>query len=164
MHWLVIGFGNDLAGDDGFGIAVAEQIKKRAASDLAIQITTEVISTRILAPELLESISIADAVIFIDASAALNDGRPQEIDLQSLIGSELEYGSSIFLSHHCNPLALMQLNHTLYNRNPPAWLYALGSCHFGLFENLSDTVAALVPEVAAQIIDKINKHTFCEQA
>ncbi len=164
MHWLVIGFGNDLAGDDGFGIAVAEQIKKRAAYDLAMQITIKVIATRILAPELLEDINIADAVIFIDASAALTDGLPKKIDLQKSISSELECGSSIFLSHRCNPLTLMQLSQTLYNHNPPAWLYAIGSCHFGLFENLSDVVADLVPEVAAQIIDQINKHALCEQA
>jgi len=172
MHWLVIGFGNALAGDDGFGIAVAEEIEKRLALDLAEnEITIEVIARRILAPELIENITTADGVIFIDASADVTDGKLQRINLQQTdmpqnsADSKLDCGSSsMLMSHHCNPVTLMQLSHTLYDRKPPAWLYAVGAFDFSLSENLSGELAALVPKVADQIIDQIRKHAIFEKA
>jgi len=61
------------------------------------------------------------------------------------------------ISHQCDPLTLMQLTHSLYDRSPPAWLYAVGASDFGLSEHLSAVVAAMVPQVARQIVDKIAK-------
>lgn len=49
MAWLVVGFGCDLAGDDGFGISVAKMVAE-LAKDTPKQVSIEVMAKRILAP------------------------------------------------------------------------------------------------------------------
>jgi len=165
MAWLVVGFGCDLAGDDGFGISVANMVAE-LAKDTPKQISIEVMAKRILAPEFVENIRSADGVIFADASATLPLGIVQCTDLQALRQAELEQEccattstGGAQMSHQCNPLTLLHLCNTLYLSSPPAWLYAVGASNFGLSENLSSMVADLVPKVAAQIIDKIERES-----
>lgn len=159
MAWLVVGFGCDLAGDDGFGIAVANMVAElRAQTQTSIEI--DVMTKRILAPEFVEYIRLADGVIFADASATLPLGLVQCSDLQVLReSSQAPTGGSCdtatLMSHHCNPQNLMQLCQALYQINPPAWLYAVGASSFSFSDSLSTMVADLVPQVARQIIDKI---------
>lgn len=162
MAWLVVGFGCDLAGDDGFGISVANMVAE-LAKNTPKQICIEVMAKRILAPEFVENIRSAEGVIFADASATLPLGIVQCTDLQALRQAELEQecciSSGAQMSHQCNPLTLLHLCNTLYLSSPPAWLYAVGASNFGLSEQLSSMVADLVPKVAAQIIDKIERES-----
>ncbi|CAN5456043.1 hydrogenase [soil metagenome] len=152
MPWLVIGYGCDLAGDDGFGLSVAKLVAKSADQETAL-----VLAQRILAPELVDKIRLADGVIFVDASATLPVGELRCTDLQELrqANQAEQSTSAILASHHCDPVVLMQLSDTLYDSRPPAWLYAVGASHFDLSENLSDTLAELVPQVASQILERM---------
>ncbi len=62
MPWsLVIGVGSDLRRDDAVGRHVAEVIEAMALDHVSVLVTTQ------LVPELVEPISAADRVVFVDA-------------------------------------------------------------------------------------------------
>ena len=60
---LIIGYGNPLRGDDGVGWEVASRLAVIIPSEAA-----HILTVHQLTPELAESVSEADLVIFIDAS------------------------------------------------------------------------------------------------
>ena len=60
---LIVAYGNPLRSDDGVGWVVAEELRRRLASP-----EVEVLRLQQLLPEVAESLSRADAVIFVDAS------------------------------------------------------------------------------------------------
>ncbi len=153
MAWLVIGFGSDVCGDDRFGLVVAQAVAKE-------NLSVDILTHRILGPELIANICRADGVIFVDASASLEAGALECINLQdaSLASSResKQSSSAIAVSHHCDPLTLMQLAETLYDKRPPAWLYVVGGSDFSFSENMSAAVEARVAEVAEKIIGQID--------
>ncbi len=57
---LVIGYGNPLRGDDGFGVYVAERLHHEGVGE---QVT--LMTRHLLAPELAEDLSEAEFVLFI---------------------------------------------------------------------------------------------------
>ena len=67
---LIVAYGNPLRSDDGVGWVVAEELRRRLASP-----EVEVLQLQQLLPEVAESLSRADTVIFVDASC---DGEPGE--------------------------------------------------------------------------------------
>jgi hydrogenase maturation protease len=152
MAWLVVGFGSDLAGDDRFGLAVAHSVAQR-------KLPVDILTKRILGPELIEKIRGADGVIFVDASASLPPGALQCISLQDSNSASCkesrQSSSAIAISHYCDPLMLMQLTETLYDKRPQAWLYVVGGYDFGFSERMSPAVEARVSEVAEKIISQI---------
>ena len=161
-NWLVVGFGSDLGGDDRFGLEVAQAVTQVVTQTISQAVTEQqvnvtVLAVRILGPELVENIQAASGVIFVDASAALAPGVLQCIDLQDQSHAGQEYkeaeSSAIAMSHYCDPRTLIQLSETLYGTRTPAWLFVVGGSDFTLCESMSTTVAALVPEVAAKIVD-----------
>lgn len=149
--WLVIGYGNDMRSDDGFGIKVAEELQARNISHVS-----KIISTRQLLPELAEAISDADGVIFVDANSGLAAGRVQCITLASEPASQ-EAALSTF-SHQLTPQELLEGARTLYGRAPKGWLYSAGCKTFELGEQLSPRLKALVPAVASLIMEKIGSN------
>jgi len=87
-HRLIIGYGSPLRGDDGLGWAVAGQ--------LAAHIPDESVEIRVvhqLTPELVEPISEAELVIFVDAS------REGPVGKWSCVEVEPETGPSAPLEH-----------------------------------------------------------------
>src|SRR5258708_21465848 len=66
---LVIGYGNELCGDDGLGWRVAQDLAARQFDG-----DVEIMALRQLNPELAEPISQADRVIFIDARMGREPG------------------------------------------------------------------------------------------
>ena len=64
---LVIGYGNELRGDDGVGPRVA-----RAVSDWRLPGVTA-LAVHQLAPELAEPLSLSDAAVFVDAAVVGGD-------------------------------------------------------------------------------------------
>ncbi len=149
MAWLVIGYGSDIRGDDGFGIAVAQAVAEAQSSAI-------VVKTNTLVPELVEKICIADGVIFIDASLTLACGQMQCAELK--IDKEQQNLStrSSSSSHDCNPQTLMLLNHVLNKTQPPAWLFSVGGTDFDYSQNLSESVKACVEAVKDEIITLIS--------
>ena len=70
MRTLIIGFGNTLRGDDGFGRRAAERLR-----DVVDDPEIEILSLHQLTPELMDPVSRAERVIFLDAAAGPDPGE-----------------------------------------------------------------------------------------
>jgi hydrogenase maturation protease len=105
---LVIGYGNELRGDDGLGPFVAEAIA--AANYPNVQVRT----VFQLVPELAAELAEARVVIFVDALA---DPSRIAVELASVEAEEITDWST----HIADPRALLALTQAVYGRTPEAW-------------------------------------------
>lgn len=137
---LVIGYGNPLRGDDGFGWAVARKLAGECASDGA----TRVIAVHQLTPELAEPVSEADLVIFVDAS---RDGETGAWSAREITASATESA----LGHQFDAAGLLACAHEIYAANPRAILVSVVAESFACQDALSSRVAAVVPDVLRYI-------------
>lgn len=138
---LIIGYGNPLRGDDGFGLAVAEQLQEMCLPD-----TASVVAYQQLMPELAEPISRADTVVFVDARV----GEPVGVIECEPIRPAAP--PSVMLAHHTEPAGLLALAQKLYGRIPErAFLLTVHAMQFGHSENLSPEVQKAIPEAIERI-------------
>jgi len=128
---LIIGYGNPLRGDDGFGWQAAQQCAAVPTPPLV-----NVMACHQLTPELAEPISQADLVIFLDADAGEPPGR---LSCRSIAAQPTEAGA---LSHHLTPQTLMACAQALYGGNPAAVVLSISGARFGFGECLSPAVSA----------------------
>ena len=140
MRLLVIGYGNPLRRDDGFGHHVARRLAELLPEDRA-----EVIACHQLAPELAEPISRSDLVVFVDAHDGAEPGR---VDWQA-VAPATEAGAPF--SHHLDPRALLAWARELYGACPPAVMVTVDGTAFGYGTGLSTSVGAIMPAVVEQI-------------
>jgi hydrogenase maturation protease len=119
---LIIGYGNPLRGDDGFGYRAAERIPGA-------------IAVHQLTPELMEPISRADRVVFVDAAAV---GVPGEVRRRRVIPAAGDAG----FTHHATPEGLLAGALALYGRAPEATLITVSGADFSLSDRLSPEVQA----------------------
>ena len=124
--FLILGYGNPLRGDDAAGPIAAARLGGLAVHQLT--------------PELAEAIAQADAVLFLDADAAL---PPGEIAVTAI------RPSSAVLDHHATPAALLELARTVFGAAPKAWLIGMGGENFELTEGLSPAAARAVDRAIA---------------
>ena len=117
---LIIGFGNDLRGDDGAGPEAARRLAKEGYRALAVPQ---------LVPELAEEIATAREVWFIDADMTL---LPGELQIARL--GESPAGP---LDHHSTPAALLRMAREVYGASPRAWFTGIGGSTFELGAPLS---------------------------
>lgn len=143
---LVIGYGNSLCGDDGLGPYVIDQLEKSLEGSLH---AIEFLSLHQLTPELAETISHADSVIFVDASAGLTPGTItcHEI-IPSIQSSEAIAGA---FTHHLNPIILLENANLLYGNSPETYLYTVTGENFQLGDSFSSTVEAALPTLMEQL-------------
>lgn len=116
---LIIGYGNPLRGDDAVGYVAAERLDGLARQQLT--------------PELMEPISQAARVIFIDAKAG---GEPGAIEERALKPAP----AGTAFTHYATPEALLAGAHKLYGRCPPATLITIAGSDFELGHPLSPPV------------------------
>ena len=135
MKLLVIGYGNELRGDDGVGPAVA-----RAVEGWGLPGVTAVASHG-LTPELAEPISLADTVAFVDARVG---GEAVEV-------FELGPGAASGIGHASEPRWLLALSEALWGRGPRAWLVTVPGIDFGMGERLSERAARGLAAALRQI-------------
>jgi hydrogenase maturation protease len=136
---LIIGWGNPLRGDDGFGFVAAERLQERLR-----ETGVEVLALHQLAPELMEPIAQAERVVFIDASA---DGEPGQLVSRDLLPSTHEEA----FTHHASPAGLLAGAQWLYGKAPEAVLYTVRGESFAFGEGLSRGVRAAVAQVVKAI-------------
>lgn len=108
---VIIGYGNELRGEDAFGIDVIKEL-----NNLSLE-NTKLISTFQLTPELCLELLEADELIFIDASYS---GFHQYILACPI---EISYNQS--LSHFLTPHTLMTMLQAVYNHNPEYKIYSM---------------------------------------
>ncbi len=121
---LVIGYGNELRGDDGVGRRLAEQVAAQGWEGVAA------LSTPQLTPDLAAEIAGRSLVVFADASNAIRD--PAGVRVVSLAPS-----AGTARSHTCTPSALLALAAELYRSAPLAVMITISGERFTWNEELS---------------------------
>ena len=138
---LILACGNSLRGDDAVALHVARELRAGLCEP-----ETVVHDSTQWAPEQAESISEAEVVIFVDASAVLPTGAVQS----KRVSPKAEEPGSI--SHSCSPEGLLALAKQLYGVVPSsAFLITIGAQSFEFSEELSDAVKLAIPEALAHI-------------
>ncbi len=121
---LVIGYGNDLRGDDAAGRCAAARV---AAWELP---AVCVLSLHQLTPELADPLVAADRAIFLDAHPAGDDPTVRVRPI-SPVPHTNRFG------HSSDPRALLAFTKTAFGRSPEAWWVTIPAADFALGAPLS---------------------------
>jgi hydrogenase maturation protease len=135
MAALVLGFGNELRGDDGIGQAVARVIEAGRWPGV------RVCSCHQLTPEVAELLAGVELAIFVDSCA--NSGHPIQINRARPMPSIPR------LTHSCTPETLLALAGTLYGSVPEAWFVTVRAQYFDAGLHLSEQGERLLPLAVA---------------
>jgi hydrogenase maturation protease len=114
---LLIGYGNDLRGDDAAGRLVAQRIRAENA------VAVEVHSLHQLTPEFAEIVAKAERVVFVDAYVA-EDGDPARA-VHIACDS-----AAAHIDHVGSPESLLALAYCVYGSRPDAWLVTVPAVSF----------------------------------
>src|SRR5271166_4276870 len=132
---LILACGNPLRGDDGIAVVLAHYLR-----DEFCEPETEIQSLHQWTPELAESISQSDIVLFLDASATLQPGNVQ----LKKVRAAGEFSSS--MTHSMSPETLLGLAAQLYSSAPErAYLLTIGGESFDHADQLSAPVRSAIP-------------------
>ena len=143
MRTLIICYGNPLRGDDGLGWHVAGRLRG-VIRDPGV----EILALHQLTPELMDDISRADRVIFIDACVGPIPGEIQERIVEPQAAGPA-------FTHQASPAALLAGARTLYGHAPPATLITVAGAEFSLSEELSPAVGAAVECVVQSVLRRL---------
>ena len=124
LRALVIGYGNEIRGDDGVGPYVANLVETWSLPGVRCCTVHQ------LTPELAALAADAALAIFIDACPA---EAGQAVRVYPV---EPEPGKS-GVGHTANPRTLLDLAKTVYGRCPTAYLVAIPGTDFGFGTELS---------------------------
>ncbi|MGO9893781.1 MAG: hydrogenase maturation protease [Bryobacteraceae bacterium] len=136
---LIVGYGNRLRSDDGVGFRAAELLRERC-----VNCAVEILAVPQLTPELVEPVSRARHVVFIDAAA---EGPPGEIRRRTLAAPS----SGAVFTHQMTPEALLAGAAALYGASPSAVLYSISGESFAYGEHLTPAVERALTELVATI-------------
>lgn len=136
---LVIGYGNPLRTDDAIGQCLAQMMVTRFDDE-----SFRMITAYQLTPELMEPISQARLVIFIDARVGT---VPGQVDWEDV---EPELGAGAF-THHVSPATLLGASHDLYGSTPTGVLISIIGSSFEYGSELSPELNAMLPDLAKQV-------------
>jgi hydrogenase maturation protease len=132
-RFLVIGYGNELQGDDAIGPWVA-----KAVSEWHLP-SVQCLTVQKLLPELVDYLVNVDYVIFVDA-------RPGHcglsVQINPIVISKEEFpllSDSDPIAHvHHSPSSLLLLTEQIYGYHPQAWSLDVPAECFGLGDDLSE--------------------------
>jgi len=142
---LVIGYGNSLRGDDGIGVAAAEQLR-----DIVQNSFVRILTCQQLTPELASEMSKADRVIMIDAAKGESPGRIRV--------RKIEPGDdSATFTHDLRPSTLLACSQELYGKCPTTFLVSVTGYSFDFSDELSDTITSVMPQVLARVRELIDQ-------
>ena len=137
---LIIGYGNPMCGDDGFGCRVAERLRSTVRHR-----DVEILVLHQLTPELMEPISRAQRVVFIDAASGPLAGEVREREVDPL-------ATGPSFTHHATPAVLLAGAQVLYGATPKATLITVTGADFSFSDQLSPAVAAQVDAVVRSVL------------
>jgi hydrogenase maturation protease len=155
---LIAGFGNVYRRDDGVGRAVVNVVREdlgRPAldlqddgfDDLGHQVDTVILHQ--IVPELAETLTDYDRVIFVDAHV---ESLPQPIH-----EVELEVTLRIpFVAHQFHPSTVLALAQQIHGHAPQGILLSVRGHDFDFGEGLSPQTARLVPDAVRRIHELID--------
>ncbi len=139
---LLIGYGNPLRSDDGFGWYAAEALSRHYSNRPEIR----VIACQQLTPDLADDISAAELVVFVDASCTVAPGmlKIDQID-------HFDDRQAASYTHHLSPAMALGICRDLWGRTPRAFLVTAGAFHFEGGEALSPELQFLLDRTISQI-------------
>jgi hydrogenase maturation protease len=143
---LVIGYGNELRGDDGLGPAVAEAV---AALGLP---HVECLAVRQLLPEMAERLTDARLAVFVDARVGPGEHAVEVTRIEPVESAGL-------MAHAADPRALLALTRAVYGRAPGAWLVAVRGYHFEFGDGLSLVAVENANEARQRVTGLIGERT-----
>lgn len=139
---VLIGYGNELRGDDIIGPLAAETV---AAWQMP---GVRALQVRQLSPELAETLATVKVAIFVDACASL-DREEVETHLIHPVAVDRALG------HTSDPRGLLALTEALYGRYPTAWLITVPARSFALGAGLSPVAERGLAAALEEIHDLI---------
>jgi hydrogenase maturation protease len=141
---LILGYGNPLRTDDGFGWQAAERLIA-----LVDDPNVDIRPLDQLTPELAEPLSRAGQAIFIDAA---REGTPGELCRQPI-----EPQPAGAFTHHVTPATLLALARDLYGHAPAAVLFTAAGLSFDFGQTLSESMEAALGEVCARVLSLLQE-------
>ena len=143
---LVIGYGNDLRGDDAAGIRVAALIAGQSNQ-------SRVIITQQLTPDLAADIARAGRVVFVDAYEANEAGARLRVEKVSPSTETSDPGPE--WCHRSDPASLVHLAGRLFGAAPDAWVVGIPAFCFDAGETMSAGTLNWVDEAVALIEESV---------
>jgi len=145
----VIACGNPLRSDDGLAWHAAEQLRRTISAE-----EVEISCVHQLTPELAESLSRADAVIFLDATcndAACNDAVGNDAASNHQPGTILckpiaASAGPVYSFHQFGPEGILSLCSALYAATPLAFTASICGESFDHGTTLSQRVSDALPQ------------------
>jgi hydrogenase maturation protease len=121
---VVIGYGNELRGDDKVGVEVARAIATWELPEV------QALAVHQLTPELAAVLAGAEQAIFVDACHGECDAEPTLQPVEPLAEAPID-------AHVGDPHALLTLTQILYGRSPRAWQVLIPAASFAYGATLS---------------------------
>ncbi|MDD2789484.1 MAG: hydrogenase maturation protease [Sulfurimonas sp.] len=118
---VIIGYGNKLRGEDGFGIDVIEALQKQELPN------TKLLSTMQLTPEIVLELLEATHIVFVDAAFSQTD--------HYALACSREIQKDATLSHHIAPQTILMFLSTLYEKEPTYEIFSMLSANFDTIED-----------------------------
>ena len=148
-EWLVIGYGNDLRGDDGAGRVVADRIDALDLAGVTVRSVTQ------LVPELALDVAAADRVLFVDADVTVSD-----LVLRPVAGAATDRRGCDGpgpLTHHVTPEVLVG-SAAVVGADGPATVEQLSipASGFDVGSPLSPPTAEAVERAVSLVIDRLS--------
>lgn len=113
---IIIGYGNELRGEDAFGIEVIKELQKIELK------CTKLISAHQLIPEIVLELLEADEIVFIDT--CYDDKN------HYALACSLKEQNGLNFSHHISPKTIIYMLKSLYAKEPEFFLYSMISESF----------------------------------
>ena len=145
--FLVIGYGNELRGDDAVGAQVAKTIANWHLPGVKAIVAHQ------LLPELATEIAKVNYVIFVDAYGEKSCARTAQLSPILAKPSSSANGSSTAITHAHSAQELLFLTQKIYEHAPQAWLLQVPTERFDFGEQLSSTAQRGIDQ-AVQTIER----------
>lgn len=142
MKVLVVGYGNTLRSDDGFGPAVVRELQGRVD---AAQV--RVLEQQLLTLDLIDAVANCRLLVLVDAAATGNAG---ELGEREISAGNANTGA---LGHDLSPEQLLALSRELMGSQPRCLMLSTLPLSMELGETLSPEVAAVVPLAVERVLD-----------
>lgn len=147
---LLIGYGNELRGDDALGPQVARAVAQAIAAPSAAGV--RVIDSHQLTPELAADLAAVAIALFVDARIP---DAPRPTDLTDGVRIELiapQTTDTGDWGHQLTPTTLLAIAATLFGHAPQAWLISVPGDCFELSDRLSPAAERGRDRAIAQIL------------
>jgi hydrogenase maturation protease len=127
---LVIGYGNELRGDDAAGPQIARAVAAWGLPEV------RALALHQLTPELAEALALADHAIFVDAA------HTDRVEAHVAFCPIASLNRPHLAGHTGDPRALLALANAVYGQCPRAWSIGVPATSFAYGAGLSDITSA----------------------